>query len=41
MKVRKGGGEEIPSVRGQGQEETPHALKPEARGSGWEELPHA
>ena len=27
-------------VRGAGQEEIPHALKPEARGGGREELPH-
>ena len=28
-------------VGGGGQEEIPHAPKPEARGDGWEELPHA
>ena len=28
-------------VRGGGQEEIPHALKPEARGGGRAELPHA
>ena len=27
-------------VTDSGQEELPHAPKPEARGSGWEELPH-
>ena len=28
-------------ARPSGQEEIPHALKPEARGSWWEEIPHA
>ena len=28
-------------VRRGGQEEIPHALKPEARGGSWEALPHA
>ena len=42
-KVRGSSGEEIPSVRGlgSGQEEIPHALKPEARVGGWEDQPHS
>ena len=49
MKVRKGGGEEIPLLQGKEQrlrfagaaiEEIPHAPKPKARGGGQEEQPH-
>ena len=44
LRRRRNGSEELPHVRsrgwGGGQEEIPHALKPEARGGGQEELPH-
>ena len=30
----------VSEVRGSGQEELPHAPKPEARGGGWEDQPH-
>ena len=48
MKVRKGGGEEIPLVQGKeqwlrfagGAVKIPHAPKPEAKGGGGEDKPH-
>ena len=44
LQRRRNGQKELAGIRGRGwgggQEEIPHALKPEARGGGQEELPH-